>query len=157
VKPLIVGQAPSRNNPAPFSGGMTGRRIAHLLDVRYDALPALVRWENLLDEWPGKSGKGDRFDIDAARAAATALVEREAHRAMRDKTEPRLLLLGRAVTKSFGIFEAEPFTFYTAGPLRIAMLPHPSGINHFWNSPENVERAARFLRETILPATAAAS
>lgn len=31
--------------------------------------------------------------------------------------------------------------------LRVAVVPHPSGVNRWWNEPANVEAAGRFLRE----------
>lgn len=35
-------------------------------------------------------------------------------------------------------------------PFRWAMLPHPSGVNRWWNEPENREAAREFLRQLLL-------
>ena len=82
-----------------------------------------------------------------ARERAAALVPRLSGR--------RVLLLGSNVAGAFGFFDRPALrwqTFYhfdgethrRVGPT--ALLPHPSGVNLWWNDPENRGRAARFMR-----------
>jgi hypothetical protein len=39
-----------------------------------------------------------------------------------------------------------PFLRWHGG---VAILPHPSGVNHWYNDPRNVARARRFLRSAL--------
>lgn len=34
-------------------------------------------------------------------------------------------------------------------PATVAVFPHPSGVNRWWNEPENVASAAAFIRECM--------
>lgn len=149
--PVLVGEAPSRDTEGrpPFSG-RSGRRLAELLGEDLDEAFLL---ENLLQRWPGpaSSGKGSAFPLGPARKSARRLV--------REYRGRRFVLVGWRVAAAFGVpvHVARPLRWYGdwahsldgsgAGAGSFAVLPHPSGVNLWWNDPANVERARRFLRE----------
>jgi uracil-DNA glycosylase len=145
---LLVGMAPSRrtsDDPRPFSG-LSGKRLAALAGV--ERLEDHFDLANLLDRWPGRDESGhDAWD------------EREAIRAaweMHERIKGRdVVLVGRAVARAFTERGAElPYFHWLPMSLRggddhggrFAIMPHPSGRVRFWNDPENVRAAERFLR-----------
>lgn len=129
---------------------------------------------NLIDEYPGKGDKnnphGDAFPMVEARSAARwfvrthdfeprwghllraprpfVMVGANVAEAFGTKWVPsfvwhKLFLLrdGRTTVKSMSDFAVDPLACY-----KFAMIPHPSGVNRFWNDPANVRRAKKFLR-----------
>ena len=147
---VLVGQAPCcGGDPRVPLTGRSGRFLASACGIPFWSY---LRWTvrvNLLDYWPGKSGKGDAFPMAEAREAAAALEPSLKGR--------RAVLLGHGVASAFGLggrpylgpWEVVPRPL---GSFAAAVLPHPSGVNRFWNDPTNRERAGRFLRSAILPA-----
>jgi hypothetical protein len=138
---LVVGQAPGRTGDPtrPFDSRRgSGRRLAELAGV--EAISDVADVVNVLDSWPGAAGqKGDRFPMGAARRAA-ARVDLGGY--------DRVLLIGRGVAAAFGV--SAPFLVWF--PLRgaeAAVVPHPSGVNHWWNDGSNKERARGFFREVF--------
>lgn len=139
MRPLLIGEAPSRTSDPlrPFSG-TTGGRIVALAGQ-----PLEQSWQlaNLLPAWPGRAGKGTRWDRAAARRAALAL----------DVEGRRVVFVGRRVAAAFGHQHA-PFLEWLDDPergCRFAVLPHPSGIVRWWNEPANADAARSFLRGAI--------
>lgn len=144
-RPLIVGYAPSRtSDPKRPLSGPCGDRLADLMGV--SALDFVRRFErvNVFDAWPGKDGKGDGFDPLAAFDRAKEI----------DIRGRKVLLLGRRVAAAFGLecalepcvpklVEFPPSEFVSI----VVMVPHPSGVNLWWNSEENRERARKALRD----------
>eukprot|EP00754_Rhynchopus_humris_P049654 Rhum_TRINITY_DN8517_c0_g1::Rhum_TRINITY_DN8517_c0_g1_i1::g.28473::m.28473 len=140
-KGLVVGQAPGTSGEAFARGTTTVRRLATLCGVSCsDDLNELFDFVNLLDSYPGRSasGVGDAFDLKAARAAASGipLVSR-----------PVVLLLGSNVARAFGLPNN---VLQWQG--NILVLPHPSGINHFWNEPAGVALASAQVRKALVGA-----
>lgn len=145
---MLVGQAPSRtSDPArPLSGEPLSTKLAALCGLTVPEYLEAFDRRNLLPLWPGKNGKGDLFPIRAARAAAAdmsvLLVDRD------------VVFLGRNVARAFGR-PGLPFLAWHAGiggpPGRAACLPHPSGVNLWWNDERNRRAAARFLRRLLRP------
>lgn len=152
---FVVGEAPG--DPATRAAGgrpfdsrtRSGRRLAELLGVEEvaDAYPVL----NLVDRWPGRTAHGSAFPRGLARSRADAL--------WFDLPAGDLLLVGKRVAAAFDVSVAylcwESVTRYrptgTAevryGRRRaVAVFPHPSGVNRWWNEPTNVVAAARFAR-----------
>jgi uracil-DNA glycosylase len=162
VSVLIVGQAPGRTgDPSePLSGPGTGWRLERLAGIPEGDLGLYAYRENLLSAYPGRNGaQGDRFPIRDARAAADRMVGGLA--ASKTLLDLRIILLGRNVARAFGL-RALPYlrwkpglyyTFLTRAeaflPYPIAVFPHPSGVNRWWNDPENVVRAEAFLRDAL--------
>lgn len=136
MRVLLVGQAPSRDTCGgpPFSG-RSGRRLADLAGVKHDELREVFALVNLLDRWPGKNGRGDAFPMGEARAAAARL-DLSKHDVV--------VLVGKSVARAFGIGEAEYFAERVGG---VFVVPHPSGVNRWWNDAANEERARRFMEE----------
>jgi hypothetical protein len=111
-----------------------------------DAFLAGTRRINLIDRFQGKDGKGDAFPVTLARQRLPFITEMIAShrltviigmgtaRAMRVRTP--LLVWGDA--------------FRDGGSL-LAICPHPSGVNRWWNDLSNVERARSFWHALFHP------
>jgi uracil-DNA glycosylase len=141
-RPLwIVGQAPGERakGEGAFDGPGSGHRLADLMGLSPDDLLRLTTRVNLLDDFPGKAGRGDRFPIREARAGARKLL-REIPR------EADVLLAGGNVARAFGLRGHGWLVWEQGAPgRRHAVVPHPSGINRWWNEPANEARARVFL------------
>lgn len=95
---------------------------------------------NLLPEWPGSSGKGSLFPlVEAAEAAAS--LERSPELARSSV----VLLCGKRVAAAFGEERRGYFEPFARCGRVWAVVPHPSGVNMWWNEPENREEWRRFL------------
>lgn len=145
TKPLLIGQAPSRftqnrNGGIPFSGH-SGQRLATLARMSLDQFLASVEAVNLLDNYPGREGgdetKGDAFDSAQARTAAAILVKKFHSRTV--------LLAGRRVAAAFGI-ELAPLAHVALHGGTVYLLPHPSGVNTWYNNLANVRAASTLLQ-----------
>lgn len=64
-----------------------------------------------------------------------------------------MLLAGKGVARAFGVGDARFFEWLDLGGAMVAVIPHPSGISHWWNAPANRKKAARFMRGAIGAAT----
>jgi hypothetical protein len=96
---------------------------------------------NLLRRWPGRDGKGDHFPLRAARTAADALAPRMVGR--------HVVLLGRGVARAFCVDGMRPhfeWWYDAAYECTLALAPHPSGVNLWWNDPSNLEAATAFWK-----------
>lgn len=151
MKPLIIGQAPGPNSdPSNPLAGRCGARLADLCSL--DEKTFLARFErvNLLNKFPGKATKGDRFPIDQARKTAVDLL-------IFGKLNRTTVMLGGNVARAFGFpsvgLEMFRWNVIDGSPLiRLAFCPHPSGVSHFWNEPKNVAAARHFWRRLALEA-----
>jgi hypothetical protein len=143
VKTILIGQAPSRGGDPrrPLSSGPTATALARLAGLpAHEFLRAFER-RNLLDAWPGKSGKGDAFPLRAARDAAMIILPELRGR--------RVVFLGRNVARAF-YFDGEFLKWKRCfGNGIAAVFPHPSGINLWWNKSRNERAAVRFLRREL--------
>lgn len=135
MRPLIVGQSPSRSGEGlpPFCADRrgSGRRLADLAGIPPERLEEAFRLANLLDHYPGES-----FPMSEARAIADAM-----------ELEGVVLLVGRLVARAFGEGGRPWFEWFDLRGVRATVVPHPSGLNRWWNDPVNVERAGEFMRE----------
>lgn len=111
--------------------GATNERLAQLIGVSADQLMDAVLWLNLW-EYPGT--RAERY----VRLVEEAADDRDA-----------IVLLGRRVQHAFGLDHAAPFSTVTRnagrGPVIIS-IPHPSGLNRWWNDPDHQDDAAIALR-----------
>lgn len=158
TKPLLIGQAPGPNTdpdyplyPAPRTSA--GGRLCDLMGLsRGEYIMAFDR-VNLLPYFPGKTtANEDRFPMSPARLAAAVL-----RPMLRGR---RVILVGRQVAQAFQV-EADwhEWVDLRAGPrhaadrsdglAQVAVVPHPSGRNHWYNSDLNRERARRFWAELL--------
>lgn len=146
LKPFLIGQAPSlltsKKGSRPFDG-WSGERIALMIGRRRREM--LERWveaRNLINVFPGRCGeKGDHFDVDAARLAADAMMPQ-----LRGRTA---IIAGRKVADAFGI-DAPFLSRVEKAGVVFWPIPHPSGVNLWYNDPLNAERVERLLRKLIL-------
>lgn len=119
-------------DPAHCSGG----RLMRILGMRrYD----YVRTERV------NLCRG-RWALRAARAAAEECEQRAGIHT--------LVLLGRKVATAFGYGEMPLFqTLHRDLPdnrrLRFVILPHPSGLNRTWRSPDSLHRARELLQDVL--------
>lgn len=112
------------------------------------------RWQtvrkNLLPDWPGKApGNGSAWPVKRAKRAARKLEEGGLF-AIRPNGR-LVILLGRRVAAAFGFQRQKWFEPFSVAPMQgmhavVFVAPHPSGASRWWNSPRNVEKAARFWR-----------
>jgi len=144
MKPLIVGQAPGPSEDGWPLMGRCGDRLAVLFGLSVAEYAIIFERVNLLPKFPGKKGKGDAFDRRNAAIAA-----RNIKIGFRMSSRPFSILLGRNVAEAFG-FEYRPLGVQRHHELgHLVFLPHPSGINRWWNEPENVWRAKKLLRRLV--------
>jgi len=140
VIPLLIGQAPSGSSDSdePLSG-RSGRRLAELCDLEFDAYLRLFERRNLLQDLPGKAGKGDQsVTLREGRVLARACLGLCVGR--------RVVLLGFSTARMFDLVgPALAFSPHWRG--EFAFCPHPSGVNSWWNVAENQARARRFWRK----------
>lgn len=121
--------------------GSVGQKISLLLDVTPLEFYAAFRRENLNEKWNGKEGKGDKFNHDEG--------EQKAWDLMHDKSICKFVLLGQNVAKCFrGEWKLLAVRRHVINESRkFLMLPHPSGINTWYNSRDNMASASKALRE----------
>lgn len=154
-KTILLGEAPGRGfDDQPAFSSRSGQRLSELLgvDVRQ-----VFKCQNLLPAWPGKgSSKGAAFPAVEARQAAEQFMQRLCLASMdREGRDRRIILAGTRVAKAMRVRPGVPILTWTSfwvgstthwcGDHEFAVLPHPSGVNRWWNDPACVERARQFL------------
>lgn len=134
------------------------------LDWLHSEAPALWAFAvvtthaNLLPRYPGAGRKGSSFPVAEARLEAERLekiLKRDpplssglyAFNGRAFRRPERVLLAGRRVARAFRLPEGGA---YFREATRVAgiptyLVPHPSGVNRWWNAPGNREVAAEFL------------
>lgn len=144
----FVGEAPGPNSAIGFRGHSLKRLV--VLTGMLD-LEARSRFVNLLKKFPGyagkkgRGGKGAKFPLDRARRWTSFVSS-----CLNAAPKPRVVvLLGRRVARAYHL-EKQPFFEETkllshAWP-RVVVIPHPSGVNRFWNSVDNVLELQRAMR-----------
>lgn len=144
MKPLIVGQAPSRlSDPREPLSGRSGRRLAALCGMDLDGFLAAFERVNLIGSHPGKAaGKGDAFPMARARRAAVVVSARFHGR--------EVVLLGGNVAAAFSVARMTLLHWHRAPGFEFALCPHPSGVCLWWNDPAN-EKAARAFWRRLAP------
>lgn len=138
----FVGQAPSRTSVGrPAFDGSSGDRLArHAGLCDRDELRHAFALFNLLSTYPGAAGKGDGF-VACGRA-------RRAVQRLRSRLRRRpVVLCGRHVARAFRADHLDWLEWARVDGLRVAVLPHPSGVNMWWNDPGNRADARTFLDE----------
>lgn len=154
---ILVGEAPS---PSGLNRGLDVKLAACARDevarMKRDAGefltavrqedPALWEWVrrsghvNLLDRYPGP-----RFPVSEGKLAAQDLLSQLRQNPPRAHS---VLLAGRSVAACFGVRgDQELLSWVDLQGLRTAVVPHPSGLNRFWNDPAGRDRVLAFLRE----------
>lgn len=140
MRTLLVGEAPGRTgNGRPLEGAL-GRRIASLAGLSFESYLRSYQRTNVLDYWPGAGVRGARFPISEAWIASLA-IEVRVRRQYRT-----VVLLGKRVRRAFGLEYLDYFEKYKYGRATIVVIPHPSGINRWFNSEENRRYFGNFMR-----------
>lgn len=143
---VLLGEAPSRFGQGPLEGRGTGLKLAELSGLgEADYMRSFAR-RNIFGEPQPKEGKGRAFPVDEARSSFESEVL--------DFHGRRVVVLGRRVAEAVGLDDqAEWFTWYgvdaDAGGEKVsfsaAIMPHPSGINRWWNKESNRLDATRWF------------
>lgn len=141
MRVALVGLAPGPNtNPEyplwPAPAGSAGGRLYALSGLRMVDYLGTFERHNLLDRCPKPA------DLTAERLA-------RAYAGLRPTLVgcPYVVLLGREVAEAFGLAEAELLTWHKVKLSLVAVLPHPSGRNRWYNTAENVARVRDFFKE----------
>ena len=136
-KTMLLGQAPAKNmrSRRPFDGD-AGRRLEKIAGLD---LHAAFELSNLVERFPGRLdlGKGDRFPAAEARERVKRLFV----------AGRRVILTGRGVAAAWGMADAPFLRWRNARGAKVSVLPHPSGLNHWYNDPSNRRKVRRFLRK----------
>ncbi len=142
-KPLLIGEAPSKNEdtPQPLEGRV-GSRLANLAGLRLDHYMELFERRNLLQVRQDTAAKGFEFDEKAAAIEAVTM------RNLYFKDGRVIVLLGKRVAKAFGVKEVYFIQQQYHGP-DIRVMPHPSSVNRFWNDLANVKQAEEFMQGIV--------
>lgn len=158
MRPLLIGQAPGPNTDPelplfPVPKTSAGGRLQQLIGIsRGEYLKTFDRI-NLLRDFPGKHKRDDKFPLPPAKFAARVL------RPMLSGRE--VILVGRNVANAFGLdLEFHDWMSWPVrrrcivsrddGCCRIAIIPHPSGRNHWYNKPGNRAEASDFWAEFVV-------
>jgi hypothetical protein len=148
---ILFGQAPSRTAREPLDG-RAGDRLASLAGLASrEQLGQVFALGNLLPAWEGKEGKGDAFDLERARAFAEGWLEECG------AEFDLVVMLGWNVARAFDVHPRVGYLRHFVMdvpapdgfgmlPLEGVVFPHPSGVSHWWNDGDNVDRARAFLR-----------
>lgn len=145
---LLIGQAPGPNtNPRkplyPLPESSSGGRLAKFMGLTAEQYLVLFDRCNVLQEFPGKYDRDDRFPIRQALIAARAMLP-----FLKDR---QVVFVGRNVANVFG-YQELPFhkwTVDTEFDFLLSCVPHPSGRNRWYNLEENVDASQKFWRETL--------
>lgn len=155
---IICGQAPSRVGDGRAFSGPSGRRLANLFGLRdYEELASMYTLTNI-------------FDVPAVRRPLPARRSSK-HRSIGDEFDERLALdRGYEMTLDWVNMEEAPVVLACGAKVAKALIgrpvpmykgkrlgerldvwhfPHPSGASQYWNSPDHVEVAARFLKRLL--------
>lgn len=147
-KGTMIGEAPGYMGEGKLPlAGWGGDRIAGLARMRgHQELREHFELINLLDYYPGLSGrgasKGAAFPKDEGRDEAQKLIDE-------GELQPPLFFLGHRVATAFGLKRTEYFKWTEVEGLPVVVLPHPSGVNRWWNSEENQRAGRRFFEEFL--------
>jgi hypothetical protein len=143
-KILLIGQSPSKTgDPDRPLEGRIARIISDLAEISVDRYIEETERINLFLRWTGRTEglKGDSWNALAARRRAEKLEGLLLHR--------HTILLGRNVSRAFGLKRLDWFTWIEFRRGTVAVIPHPSGIVRWWNLEMNRRSAGAFLSEAF--------
>lgn len=159
----VCGQAPSRQGDGRALTGPSGQRLVKLFGFRdYEHMASEVTLMNVLDRPasnlcnlpPTRHNKrrhaGDEFDRDEAAIKGFGLLLE----LMAEPHHPVVLALGNEVCLALAGQKIKRFKGKTlrgrdGHTVDVWHFPHPSGASHYWNDPDNVARAQRFLKRLL--------
>lgn len=146
MKVILIGQAPGPNtNPEaplfPIPKSSTGGRLVELMGIHPSAYLKLFDRTNLLHEFPGRWKRDDKWPRREARIAAQAIRPLLKYRTA--------ILVGRNVARAFDLEGLEFQKWERIHSANIAVIPHPSGRNHWYRKPGNAEVAQEFWKKLL--------
>jgi len=144
---ILIGEAPGPGKKGPTLQGRAGKRLAGFVGITLDDLVRQADLLNLLDEYPGPT-----FPKARGRSAAAMLSPTLA--------DQRVIALGQNVAHCLGLIpERDRFPILLWTPLdlwggknlrcRAAVVPHPSGLNRWYNVSANRDLVREFLCEAF--------
>lgn len=159
VRPLIVGEAPSRTGDVYYRfplSGRVGERLCTWAGIaplekgtRYGRFywPLREQFElrNLLERYPGAAGSGAALPMVPAREAWAELEV-----SLSAGPRRRVVLLGSRLALVADV-SAPTFEWVQREGHDVVVVPHPSGLNRVYNDPLAQESVSRVLREALLP------
>jgi hypothetical protein len=76
---------------------------------------------------------------------------RQAGERLKKKLSGKVVVLGREVWRALGFHNRsdEWFSVRVENDVSYVLVPHPSGVSHWYNDAKNVKRVERFLRDLI--------
>lgn len=132
--------------PHPWSS--SPGRLVRLMGISRERYLELFDRTNLLHQFPGRHARDDKFPQREARIAADAMRPLLSGR--------RVVLVGRAVMEAFQL----RLPYHTWTSVReghrsqpvvwdVAVIPHTSGRNRWYNSEDNMTAARDFWRDAL--------
>lgn len=140
MRGLIIGPSPGKGLGDPLSGQL-GRKLVDLFGLKSEReLDDLFDRMNLIS-YDTKAYK-DGYPHGVARARASSL--------RRILSPGRVVvLLGKDVQRAFSVQGNDVGRIDVPDGPTYILIPHPSGLNRFWNSRENTRRAESMLRACL--------
>ena len=140
---VFVGEDPGASGKTgmpldPMRVGATGHRLAALLGLTPDDFLERTCRINLFSEYMGATWYAKKAAANALQLVASGLLRGR-----------RVVLLGQKVWAAFDYPDALPFTCVGRESTMFFYLPHPSGLNRWYNDHANVEATEEFLRSLI--------
>jgi len=149
VKPLFIGEAPSKNEPLPRPlEGRVGRRLSEYAGIAFEEFVDKTERINLLAVRQDTREKGFEFDMEAARMRARDLLPHL-------YAYTTVVLLGKRVRDAFGVVKDWFEPHYLGNDMGLYegttmyVVPHPSGINRWHNDPANRSKMQEFMRKVV--------
>lgn len=156
---ILIGEAPGRGQgdyTRAFEGSRSGAFIKDAFGPAFSAnLSVRI---NVVQRSQRKSGKGSAFDAERFELAVESTVANALSIAYdADPTDLYLLIAGKRLAKAIGIPSPEYFAEVSL-PLKYSeyereigltsaiVIPHPSGVNRWWNDKANRKVAASFAQ-----------
>jgi hypothetical protein len=91
--------------------------------------------------------KYQRINLLSSKSWSASLAKKKAFRMKRLLRGRTVVVLGKGVWSALGLPEIEWLGVHCEGKTTWALIPHPSGKNHFYNSGENKKLVRRFLKD----------
>jgi len=141
---VLIGQSPGKNpgEHGPLTG-KSGKLMAKRMGLSFEEYLLLDR-RNILTEFKGKAAKGDLFPLKEAKEEASKMIFFPGS---------TLVLLGKAVAGAMGIKGKKTyFVKYDIDEeknISAFIVPHPSGINLWWNDADNRKKADAFFKDLL--------
>ena len=155
---IVIGQAPPIHTGADFVplSGLPEKRLARLAGLEICELWQRFERRNLLDNHPGRKFKADKHQRDNGYRLHQSTgdefpkeLAREAAAGVDLSGYGLAVLLGLQVASAFQV-KAKLLTLdYDTLACPAIVLPHTSGVSHFWNDADNVAAAEAAFRDAI--------